>query len=47
MMDVSRFDASEKIACVTATQSLYDKLDKLPLLKRDKILEIREDHFGS
>jgi hypothetical protein len=46
MMDISHFDPSEKIACVTATQSLYNKLDKLTWSKRDKILEIREDHFG-
>lgn len=47
MMDIGRFDPSEKIACITATKSLYSKINDLPSSKRDAILALREDRFGS
>jgi hypothetical protein len=46
MMSTVSFDPTEKIACISATQELYSKVNQLPSSKRDKILQIFESRFG-
>jgi len=45
-MDVSHFDPTEKIVCITTVRSLYDRIQKLDGEKRIQSNELLEDIFG-
>jgi hypothetical protein len=45
-MDISHFDPTEKIVCITTVRSLYDRIQKIDGSKRKQLNELLENIFG-